>query len=210
LGAKEQWIGPDEPVLVEMHPHWMYLFGPLAVSLVVIAAGVTLDIAFPHTSVDRHWLEGGASVPPLCWLAARFVRWRRTLLVVTPSRIVELRGVFTTVATEVWMDEILRVRARSGLFRRLLGYGRLECEVVPDEGDGAGTGENDGAEGIGDVDGMETLEMEPVAPGRGGPYPGRGTALVELTDVRKPFVVARVVNRRIGGHPGHRRPPPRT
>ncbi len=200
MGAKEQWIGPDEPVLVEMHPHWMYLFGPVVVSLAVIAAGVTLDIAFPHTSVDRHWLEGGASVPPLCWLVARFVRWRRTLLVVTPSRIVELRGVLTTVTTEVWMDEILRVRARSGPIDRLLGYGKLECEVVVDQGDGSGAGEGGGVDGTDDVDGTE---LDPA--GRGGPGHGRGTELVTLTDVRKPFVVARVVNRRIGGHPGYRR-----
>lgn len=202
MGAKEQWIGTDEPILVEMHPHWMYLFGPTVASLVVIAAGVTLDIVFRHTSVDRHWLEGGASVPPLCWLLARFVRWRRTLLVVTPSRIVELRGVFTTVVTEVWMDEILRVRARSGFLRRLLGCGRLEFEVVPDRGDGAGTGGNDGVEDVGDVDGTEPGGGEADASGRGGLDHGRATELVELTDVRKPFVVARVVNRRIGGHPG--------
>ena len=197
LGAKAQWIGPDEPILVEMHPHWMYLFGPLALSLAVVAAGATLDVAFPHTSVGRHWIEGGASVPPLCWLAARFVRWRRTLLIVTPSRIVELRGVFTTVATEVWMDQILRVRARSGVLRRLLGYGWLECEVVDDQVDQV---ELEGGDDFEDGDGMEVVEG--VTPHRGVVDDGRGTGLVELTGVRKPFVVARVVNRRIGDHRG--------
>ena len=73
---------PSEEVLVDIRPHWTSLTGPLVVALVVIALGITLDVAVPHTSVALHWVEGAVVALPCIWLAVRFVLWRRLWLMV--------------------------------------------------------------------------------------------------------------------------------
>ncbi|HEX4244310.1 MAG TPA: PH domain-containing protein [Acidimicrobiales bacterium] len=123
-----------EEVLLDIRPHWIYLIGPLIVTVVVVAAAVTLDIAFVHTSVVAHWVEGIIAAIPCVWLVARFVRWRRTSLIVTNIRVIERFGVFSRRGTQILLSDINRVDVRQSLLRRMVGTGQLFIEV----GDGGG------------------------------------------------------------------------
>jgi uncharacterized membrane protein YdbT with pleckstrin-like domain len=119
-----------EGVLLDIRPHWMYLIGPLTVTLVVVAAAVTLDIAFVHTSVAAHWVEGIIAAIPCAWLVARFVRWRMTSLILTNVRVIERFGVLSRRGTQILLADINRVDARQSLIRKLVGTGRLFIEVT--------------------------------------------------------------------------------
>ena len=79
-----------EEVLLDIRPHWIYLIGPLTVTVLVVAAAVTLDIAFVHTSVAAHWVEGIIAAIPCAWLLVRFVRWRMTSLILTNVRVLAI------------------------------------------------------------------------------------------------------------------------
>ena len=124
---------PGEEVLVDIRPHWSYLAGPLAVSFVVIAAGVALDIGFPHTSVRVHWIEGVVVAVPCLWLVARVVRWWMTSLVLTRFRVVEQWGVASPRQAETRLSQIISVVAVQSLSHRLVGTGRLELEIRGEE-----------------------------------------------------------------------------
>jgi hypothetical protein len=126
-------LQPHERVLVDMRPHWVFLWAPLLVSLITIAAGVTLDIAYPHTSVTLHWVEGLVVAAPCLWLAARTVRWWTTHLILTSRRLVQQWGVFSRRQGETPLADIASVVAVQSLGRRILGTGRLEMELF-DEG----------------------------------------------------------------------------
>ncbi len=119
----------DERVLVDIRPHWSYLSGPLVVAAVTIGIGVTLDIAYPHTSVALHWVEGLVVAVPCLWLAVRTARWWTTSLILTSIRLVELRGVASTRHSETPLDSVVSVTAVQSLGRRILGTGRLDLEI---------------------------------------------------------------------------------
>lgn len=131
MAARRLQLLPSEQVLVDIRPHWSFLSAPLALALAVVAAGVTLDVGIPHTSVALHWVEGAVVAVPCMWLAARLVRWRRSGLVLTSIRLVTFgvgrRGV------EVRLADIDHVEVDQGMLRRLVGTGSLEVVEVADD-----------------------------------------------------------------------------
>ena len=129
MGISRRVLYEGERVLVDIRPHWVYLIGPLTVTLVVVAIAVTLDVAVVHTSVAAHWVEGIAAAIPCAWLVARFVRWRMTSLIVTNVRIIDRFGVFNRRGTQILLSDINRVDARQTPLRKLAGTGRLAIEV---------------------------------------------------------------------------------
>ena len=124
---------PAEELLVDIRPHWTFLTGPLLVALAVVAVGITLDVAIPHTSVTVHWVEGAVVAVPCAWLAVRFIRWRRAWLVVTSYRIVDQWGAASGNRVEIPLDSIEQVRVDQGMVRRILGTGSIDV-VVWDRG----------------------------------------------------------------------------
>jgi uncharacterized membrane protein YdbT with pleckstrin-like domain len=124
---------PAEELLVDIRPHWTFLTGPLLVALAVVAVGISLDVAIPHTSVAVHWVEGAVVAVPCAWLAVRFIRWRRAWLVVTSYRIVDQWGAASGNRIEIPLDSIERVRVDQGMVRRILGTGSIDV-VVWDQG----------------------------------------------------------------------------
>ena len=124
---------PAEEVLVDIRPHWTFLTGPLLVSLAAIAVGITLDVAVPNTSVALHWVEGALVALPCAWLAVRFVRWRRSWLMLTSYRIVDQWGAANGNQIDIPLDSIDRVVVDQGVVRRILGSGSIDV-VVWDQG----------------------------------------------------------------------------
>lgn len=120
---------PGEEVLIDIRPHWSYLAGPLAVSVVVIGIGVALDVGLPHTSVALHWVEGLVVAIPCLWLTERVVEWRTTSLVLTSFRIIEQWGVMSHQQSETRLADIESVTAVQSLGRRLIGTGQLEFAI---------------------------------------------------------------------------------
>ncbi len=124
---------PAEQVLVDIRPHWTYLTGPLLAALATVALGVFLDVAVPHTSVTLHWVEGAVVAVPCAWLAVRFVRWRRSWLMVTSYRIVDQWGAASGNQVDIPLDSIDRLVVDQSVVRRILGTGSIDV-VVWDQG----------------------------------------------------------------------------
>ncbi len=121
---------PDEKVLVDIRPHWLFLAGPLATALILISVGVVLDVTIPHTSVALHWVEGLVVAVPCVWLAVRAVRWRTTRLLMTNARVVEQWGVVMRRDLSTGLADIDQVVVVRSLLRRMVGAGRIELVLV--------------------------------------------------------------------------------
>jgi uncharacterized membrane protein YdbT with pleckstrin-like domain len=134
LAVRQLGLLPHEKVLVDIRPHWMYLSGPLAVALVIIAIGVTLDVVFPHSSVTLHWVEGLVVAVPCAWLGVRAVRWWTSRLILTSFRLIEQSGVLTCRTAATPLADIASVVVVQALVRRILGTGRLELELLGEGG----------------------------------------------------------------------------
>jgi membrane protein YdbS with pleckstrin-like domain len=122
-------LDDGEEVLVDLRPHWLFLFGPLVCTLVAVAAAVTVAVAFPKAPLAVAWLLAAAVALPALWLAFRLARWFATSLVVTSERLVLRTGVMTRDLVQIRLARIAEVHARQGLLQRLLGTGRLVVEV---------------------------------------------------------------------------------
>lgn len=116
-------------MLVDIRPHWVFLTGPLVVALVAVTLGITLDVTIPHTSVGLHWVEGAVVAVPCAWLAVRFVRWRRSWLMLTSYRIVDQWGAARGNQIDIPLDSVEQVVVDQGPFRRLLGTGAIDVAV---------------------------------------------------------------------------------
>jgi uncharacterized membrane protein YdbT with pleckstrin-like domain len=133
LAGRGLELDPGEQLLVDVRPHWSFISGPLAVAVVVVAAGVTLDVEFPHTSVALHWVEGLIAAVPCVWLAVRVVRWRTTRLLLTSLRLVEAWGVARRREWHVPLERIASVTVVQSLPRRIVGTGRLHLTIWDDD-----------------------------------------------------------------------------
>jgi hypothetical protein len=125
-------LDPGERLLVDVHPHWTFLSGPLLIAGVVVAIGVVLDVELPHTSVSLHWIEGLVVAVPCFWLVVRAVRWRTTSLMMTTHRLVEAWGIVHRQEWDVPLDRIASVVVVQSLPRRLIGSGRLQLTLWDD------------------------------------------------------------------------------
>ena len=122
-------LRPSEEVLVDLRPHWSFLWGPLLVALVALAAGITLDVALPNTSVEAHWVEGIVVAIGCAWLVVRVARWRRTGVVLTTDRVIDQWGAGRKNRVEIPYDAIEQVVVDQSLLRSLAGTGTIEMLV---------------------------------------------------------------------------------
>ena len=123
------FLGEGEEVLVDLRPHWMFLFGPAAVTVAVVAVAVTVMNEFPHAAAPVGWLLLVVVALPAFWLLGRTARWLGTSLVVTTSRLLLRRGVLGRDLVQLRLERINEVHCTQTLLERLLGTGRLVVEV---------------------------------------------------------------------------------
>jgi membrane protein YdbS with pleckstrin-like domain len=124
-----KFLNEDEELLAELRPHWVYFFGPLAVSAVVWAAIGSLIIGV-------HKLPGWTSYPllilaaiPALWLVGRLIRWRNYTLALTTTRIVVRQGVFSRDTVQLRLQRITEINLAQQLWERIIGTGRLIIDV---------------------------------------------------------------------------------
>jgi hypothetical protein len=127
-------LDEGEEVLVDLRPHWIFLFGPLATTIAALAAAVAVVTAFPHAPVALAWVLVALVALPGLWLVVRATQWWGTSLVVTDRRIVSRQGVFAREVVQVRLPRVAEVHARQELWQRLLGTGRLVVALREDAG----------------------------------------------------------------------------
>jgi hypothetical protein len=126
-------LDEEEEVLVDLRPHWLFLFAPAATTAVALAAAVAIGAQFARAPVALIWVLVALVALPLCWLGVRLARWLGSSLVVTNRRIVLRQGVFTRDVIQVRLQRIAEVHSRQDLWQRVLFTGRLVIGLVDDE-----------------------------------------------------------------------------
>jgi membrane protein YdbS with pleckstrin-like domain len=119
-------LGPGERVVVDVRPHWWLLAAPVSWTAVVIVGAVATVILSPPAAVK--WLALAVLVLSVGWLVQRYIRWTSTSLVVTTSRIIDRRGVFTRRIREIPIASLADIGYRQTFFERLIGLGDVTLE----------------------------------------------------------------------------------
>jgi hypothetical protein len=118
-----------EDVVLETRPHWSFLGWAPAAVCAAVAGSVAAVVAWPDAPAAAGWgllaLVGSSAL----WLAARWLRWRTTVMVLTTSRLLQRSGVVARRGVEVRRDRIIEVFYEQSVLERLVGTGRLYLDV---------------------------------------------------------------------------------
>jgi membrane protein YdbS with pleckstrin-like domain len=123
-----------ERVVVELRPHWSALGWsiPAVGATVALSIGVTVAWQSAPVAVGEALLAlVGVSA---LWLGTRLLRWSRTWLVVTNTRLVQRSGVVAHRGVELRLTRVNEISYDQSILGRLFGVGRLYVEVGGERG----------------------------------------------------------------------------
>ncbi len=119
-------VGVGEEVVVDTRPHWRYLATPTCTLVVIIAGGVAAAVTKPPVALG--WLIVALLASSACWLAARYLRWATTRLIVTSARVIERKGFLARTSREIPIAAISNIGYRQTLTDRIIGAGDVVIE----------------------------------------------------------------------------------
>ena len=129
MALPRKFLNEDEELLAELHPHWIFLFGPLFTSIGVWAAILALLILWQN---PPGWTNDPilmlALIPGL-WLLGRFVRWRSYTVALTSTRILVRQGILGRDTVQLRLQRITEVNVSQTLIERVLSTGRIVVDV---------------------------------------------------------------------------------
>jgi hypothetical protein len=123
-----------ESVIVEIRPTWLVLGWPLVVTIAAAALAVLVVVAFPKAPVGVGYVLLAIVLVAAGWLGIRALKWHTTSIVLTTSRILERKGVFTREGIEIRLDRVNELSYRQTLIERIVHTGSLELEVGGETG----------------------------------------------------------------------------
>ncbi|HVB27196.1 MAG TPA: PH domain-containing protein [Mycobacteriales bacterium] len=137
MAFPQRLLADGEEVVLDLHPHWKELLGPLAALPVVVGAVSYGVFAMP----DGRWHRIGQYVvlaAGLLVLVVRslvpWLRWRTTSFVLTTARLVIRQGVLSRTGRDIPLTRVNDVSYRHGPLQRLLRCGTLVVESAGERG----------------------------------------------------------------------------
>ncbi|HUO48401.1 MAG TPA: PH domain-containing protein [Acidimicrobiales bacterium] len=128
-----RFLNEDEELLAEMHPHWIFLFGPLFTSIGVWAVILVLLIIWRNPPGWTSYPFLILALIPGLWLLGRFVRWKSYDVVITSTRLVVRQGILGRDTIQVRLQRVVEVNIRQSLIERMLQTGSLLIDAQGDD-----------------------------------------------------------------------------
>jgi len=119
-------LNPGEQIVVDTHPHWWYLAGPVSAAAAVLLGAIAALALGAPTIVD--YLVLAVLFVALLWLVVRYLRWLTTSLVVTTIRLIHRNGILSKNGREIPLDHLADISYRQSFFQRFLRAGDLVLE----------------------------------------------------------------------------------
>ena len=129
MALPKKFLNPDEELLAELHPHWIFLFGPLFTSIGVWAAIIVILIAWQNPPAWTNYPIIFFALIPGLWLLGRYIRWRSYDVALTSTRILVRQGITGRDTVQLRLQRITEVNLRQTLIERMLGTGSLVIDV---------------------------------------------------------------------------------
>ena len=130
MGYPRELLNDDEQIVLERHPHWSYMFGPISMlfcSLIVFVVILAIGARF-------YWI--GLIIIALALLAGvgRYLRWQTTEFVLTSSRIIVRTGILSKAGLEIPLGRVMNISYHQAVWERILGTGDLIVESAGEDG----------------------------------------------------------------------------
>lgn len=137
VGFPGDILTDDEMVVLDLHPHWIRLVGPLACAVVVLLLAVLGVFFMPNGTLQQplQYLILVIAVVALCYLSIRpWLHWVTTRYVITTERVLLRHGILTRSGHDIPLGRINDVSFEQSLFERAFGSGTLTLESGGERG----------------------------------------------------------------------------
>jgi len=139
MAYPDKVLGADEAVVRHLHPHWLTVFWPIVVFLLLVGAasfGAALVPAGDQQGTWRLVVVAAAGVLALVFVAVPLLRWRTTHYVVTTHRLLYRTGILSRHGRDIGLSRITDVSYRQSLWERVINSGTLSIETAGEGGPG--------------------------------------------------------------------------
>ena len=122
----------EEKLILDLRPHWWFMFKPVIAVLAAIALAVVVLANDLHDIIK---IAAGVVVAVAAvWLAIRWARWATTNFVVTSDRLIYRHGVLSKSGIEIPLDRVNTIFFNQSIFERMLRSGDLVIESAGERG----------------------------------------------------------------------------
>ena len=131
MSFPRKMLNEEEDIVLDLHPHWWFLVGPIVATIAASALAVVLA----RVEVDYVWLVGLVLVlVALLWLFVRYLKWRTTNFVLTTDRLIHRVGVLAKQGREIPLERINDLTVNQSLFERIIRAGDVLIESGGERG----------------------------------------------------------------------------
>jgi hypothetical protein len=134
MPLRRSLLTEGESVVVELRPTWLVLGWPLVLTIGAAALAILVVVSFPKAPVGIGYVLLALVLVAAGSLGLRALKWHTTSIVLTNTRILERRGVFSRTGIEVRLDRVNELSYRQTLLERVVHTGSLEVEVGGETG----------------------------------------------------------------------------
>ncbi len=133
----EKILADDEQVVRHLHPHWLTLFWPVVIFLLLVgggAFGAALVPAGSDQGLFRMVIVVLALLLGLTFVLVPVLRWRTTHYVITTHRLLFREGILSRKGRDIGLARITDVSYTQTLWDRIINSGTLTIESAGDSG----------------------------------------------------------------------------
>jgi uncharacterized membrane protein YdbT with pleckstrin-like domain len=137
LAYPTKLLAEDERLVLDLHPHWKALIGPVVVLVVTLGVGGFLAAQVPDGDQQAllRLLVLVVALGLLAGFAVRpFLRWLTTHFVITDRRVLMRTGILARTGRDVPLSRINDITFSHTFVERLLGCGTLVVESAGERG----------------------------------------------------------------------------
>lgn len=133
MAFPKKYLNDGEEIIVDLRPHWFFLFGSSAALVGALALGIWAASA----DDPPEWLVfpvAALAVVALLFFLVRLAQWITTDFVLTTDRLIYRKGIVSRTGREIPLERINDVSFSQSLFQRMLRAGDLLVESGGERG----------------------------------------------------------------------------
>ncbi len=133
MAFPKKYLNDGEEIIIDLRPHWFFLFGPSAALIGALALGIWVATA----DDPPEWLVfpvAALAVVALLYFLVRLAQWITTDFVLTTDRLIYRKGIVSRTGREIPLERINDVSFNQSLFQRILRAGDLLVESGGERG----------------------------------------------------------------------------
>lgn len=133
MAFPKKYLNDGEEIILDLRPHWFFLFGPAAALIGALALAVWVGSG-DNPPDWQVYPTVALAVAALLFFLVRLAQWMTTDLVLTTDRLIYRKGVLSRHGREIPLERINDVSFTQTLFQRVLRAGDVLIESGGERG----------------------------------------------------------------------------